>query len=108
MHNAANISPDGRDADDIVHESNLIHTLRGAFTMLVFQSCKFLMMFFLRISLILVFCYFKRKIICVKEEVLLEEFASWCQGFGYMFGLNCTKSVTMPDIVDVDNGFSAH
>ena len=103
MHNAANISPDGRDADDIVHESNLIHTLRGAFTMLVFQSCKFLMMFFFASPLFLFFCYLKRKTICMKEEVLLEEFASWCQGFGYMFGLDCTKSVTMPDFIDVDN-----
>ena len=51
----------------------------------------------------LFFCYLKRKIICLKEEVLLEDFASWCQGFGYMFGLDCTKSVTMPDFIDVDN-----
>ena len=49
------------------------------------------------------FCYLKRKIICLKEEVLFEDFASWCQGFGYMFGLDCTKSVTMPDYIDVDN-----
>ena len=51
----------------------------------------------------LFFCYLKRKIICLKEEVLFEDFASWCQGFGYMFGFDCTKSVTMPDYIDVDN-----
>ena len=49
---------------------------------------------------------------CLKKKVVriftffvkIEKFAFWCQGFGLMFSMICTKSVTMLGI-SLDNFF---
>ena len=61
MHNAVIISPDGRDADDIVHESILINTLRGAFYDVGSHSCEFLMMLFFASPMFLFYLLLKVK-----------------------------------------------
>ena len=100
--------PNGCAVDDIVLESILIYTLRGAFTTLMFCCLDDDDLF--KSPFCSCFCYLKRKIICVKKKFCLIELNAFCcQGFGYMVDFDLYKVCDYAGYHTVmDNDVSVH